>query len=266
MKTYLTRKIAFAAAAVLALGGTSGAEEVPIEPFFTTFDEFTQGEWYIADFKRKQPWFVTGWDFDQIHLTDDDQLELSLDTAPINSGKLLRGGKVQRHAYSHYGRYEVAMTAARGNGVISSFYTYTGPYFNDPWDEIDFEFLGRDTTKVWVTRFADGERLPGSWIDLGFDAADGHNLYTFDWTPEAIIWYVNGAEIFRVEAKDRTLPTTPGRILMSVWGGSEKQRQWSGVAPRNTSTKVAYDCVSYVPTGETGQQCSDLPAYNYSYE
>ena len=43
-------------------------------------------------------------------------------------------------AATGYGRYEVVMTAAKGNGIISSFFTYTGPYFGDPHDEIDFEF------------------------------------------------------------------------------------------------------------------------------
>ncbi len=263
MKTLLTRKIACLAAAVIALGATTGAEEIPDEPFFTTFDDFNQEEWYISDFKRKKPTFLTAWDFDQVHITDDYQLQLSLDPAPINSGKLFAGAEVQRRKYSHYGRYEVVMTAGRGEGVISAFFTYTGPYFNDPWDEIDFEFLGKDTTKVWVTRFADGERLPGKWLDLGFDSAEQAALYTFDWTPEALVWYVNGEEIFRVDAEDRTLPTTPGRIYLSIWGGGEEQKDWSGVAPRNSSTMASYDCISYVPMGETGKQCSDLPEFNY---
>src|SRR6056297_2922029 len=87
------------------------------------------------------------------------------------------GAEVQRSRRTHFGHYEVVMRAARGHGVISSFFTYTGPYFGDPHEEIDFEFLGRDPTKVWLNRFYDGEKLPGQWIELGFDASEAPHLY-----------------------------------------------------------------------------------------
>lgn len=262
MMTSLMKRTAFAAAAVIALGATTGAEEIPDEPFFTTFEDLNPEDWYVSNFARKKPSFLTAWVPEQVSL-ENGQLHLALDPAPINSGKVFSGAEIQRRDYSHYGRYEVVMQAGRGVGVISAFFTYTGPWFDDPWDEIDFEFLGKDTSKVWVTRFADGERLPGKWIDLGFDSAEETALYTFDWGPEALIWYVNGKEIFRVEAKDRTLPTTPGRIYLSIWGGGEDQKNWSGIAERDTSTVATYDCVSYVPMGKTGQNCSDLPEFQY---
>lgn len=263
MMTTMLKKTAAMAAAVMALGASTGAEEIPDDPFFTLFEDLDPAEWYISDFARKKPSFLTAWVRDQVHLTDDGQLQLSLDPAPEGDEKVFYGSEVQRKAYSHYGRYEVVMTAGRGEGVISAFFTYTGPWFDDPWDEIDFEFLGKDTTKVWVTRFADGERLPGQWLDLGFDSAEEPALYAFDWGPEALIWYVNDVEIMRVEAKDRPLPTTPGRIYVSLWGGGEDQKNWSGIAPHDTSTMATYDCISYVPMGETGQQCSDLPRFQY---
>lgn len=35
------------------------------------------------------------------------------------------------------------MKAIKNDGCVSSFFTYTGPYDGDSWDEIDFEVLGR---------------------------------------------------------------------------------------------------------------------------
>ena len=35
-----------------------------------------------------------------------------------------------------YGYYETSMKAIKNDGVISSFFTYTGPSDNNPWDEI----------------------------------------------------------------------------------------------------------------------------------
>jgi beta-glucanase (GH16 family) len=241
---------------------TSHAEELQPEAFYEPFDTFSEKDWYVSDFAIKKPAFTTAWKTDQVTHTSDGRLELSLDPAPINTGKRFFGAEVQRRAYTHYGRYEAIMTPAGGHGVISAFFTYTGPFFEDPHDEIDFEFLGRDTNKVWVTRFADGERLPGKWIDLGFDTTDGPRLYAFEWSPERIVWYVEGKEIMRVEADDRTLPTTPGRVYFSIWGGGEEQADWAGTAPRATNETVSFDCISYVPTGETGRQCSDEIATN----
>ena len=52
-----------------------------------------------------------------------------------------------------YGYYSVCMKAAKCPGLVSSFFTYT----NSPvWDEIDIEFLGKDTTKVQFNYYTNG--------------------------------------------------------------------------------------------------------------
>ena len=50
---------------------------------------------------------------------------------------------------------------------------YTGPSDDDPWDEIDFEFLGYDTTKVQLNYYTDGVGGHEYMLDLGFDAYEG---------------------------------------------------------------------------------------------
>ncbi|MFD2740017.1 family 16 glycosylhydrolase [Sulfitobacter aestuarii] len=227
------------------------------EPFYSELERLDEKVWFLGNFTMKNPAFRTAWKRQQIDRTDEGALRLSVAPAPEAAEKDFWGAEVQYKMRSHYGRYEVVMTAARGNGVISSFFTYTGPHFDDPHDEIDFEFLGRDTTKVWVTRFADGARLPGRWVDLPFDAADAPHLYAFEWLPDRIVWYVDNKEIFRVTEAQTTLPVTPGRIHMSIWGGGEAQRDWSGVASDDTRTAATYECVSYVPMGQKARQCSD---------
>lgn len=223
----------------------------------TEAEGFKQGDWFTSDFARKHAAFRTAWRRKQLQISDAGEIILRLSPADRNSDKDFFGGELQRTPYSHFGRYEVVMTAARGEGVISTFFTYAGPYFNEPHDEIDFEFLGKDTTKVWITRFADGQRLPGQWVELGFDAAEAPHLYAFEWTPERIVWYADGRELLRVEAADKPIPQTPGRVYINIWGGGEKQAKWSGVAPKQSHAIARYQCLSYVPTGGSGQQCSD---------
>lgn len=259
----LRNLLSILATALLALFPAVGiAEDTQPKAFYEPFDTFSQRDWYVSNFDIKKREFTTSWRTEQVTHTRDGRLELALDPAPINTGKRFLGAEVQRRDYTHYGRYEAIITPAAGYGVISAFFTYTGPYFDDPHDEIDFEFLGKDTSKVWVTRFADGERLPGKWIDLGFDSTDGPRLYAFEWSPDRIVWYVEGEEIMRVEAADRTLPTTPGRVYFSIWSGGDSQAEWAGTAPRETNAMIAFDCISYLPTGETGRQCSDDVAIN----
>lgn len=55
-----------------------------------------------------------------------------------------------------YGLYEVSMKPAKNTGIVSSFFTYTGPAHGTQWDEIDIEFLGKDTTKVQFNYFMNG--------------------------------------------------------------------------------------------------------------
>ena len=82
----------------------------------------------------------------------------------------------------HYGLYEVCMKPAKSDGIVSSFFTYTGPY-DEPktqWDEIDIEFLGKDTAKVQFNYYVDSKGGHEYLYDLGFDASEDFHVYAFD--------------------------------------------------------------------------------------
>ena len=72
-----------------------------------------------------------------------------------------------------YGYYETSMQAIKNDGVVSSFFTYTGPSEDNPWDEIDIEILGKDTTKVQLHYYTNGQGGHEYMYDLGFDASEG---------------------------------------------------------------------------------------------
>lgn len=246
---------------VAALAGCSAAippaVAAPEGAFISYMNDLTTNAWRISHFAIKRDGFRTAWRRDAVRRTPEGETILTLGPAPPEVGKPFYGAQVQRSRRTHYGHYEVEMRAARGEGVISSFYTYTGPFYGDHHDEIDFEFLGRDTTKVWVTRFAAGKRLPGQWVELGFDAADDYQIYAFTWAPDGIVWSVDGRELLRINADETAIPTVPGRIHLDIWAGAEEQANWSGTAPDDMHASAAYRCVSYRPLDVVAPMCSD---------
>ena len=57
------------------------------------------------------------------------------------SGDKYTGAEYRTKKYFGYGYYQVSMKPIKNDGVVSSFFTYTGPSDGTTWDEIDIEFL-----------------------------------------------------------------------------------------------------------------------------
>lgn len=130
------------------------------------------------------------------------------------------GAEYRSNETYSYGMYSVCMKAANGSGLISSFFVYTG----DPWDEIDIEFLGKDTTQVQFNYYTNGVGGHEYVYDLGFDAAEEFHEYAFLWEPDAITWYVDGVEVYTATVD---IPSHPAQIMMNVWNAKNADG-WTG--------------------------------------
>ena len=108
------------------------------------------------------------------------------------------------------------MKAARGSGIISSFFLYTGT----PHDEIDVEFLGKDTSKVQFNYFKNGVGGHEQLVNLGFDAASAFHDYTIEWRENSIKWYVDGVLVHSAVGDASTLPTSPTYVYLNLWNGT----------------------------------------------
>ena len=163
----------------------------------------------------------------------------------------------QQRGFYGYGRYEVVMRASGAQGVVSSFFVYTGEDVGDPHDEIDFEFVGRNPRRVHLNIFNDGKDDPAD-IDLWFDASAGEHLYAFEWRPDAVTWYVDGVKVRQVTkaASRNGLPSTTGKVMASIWAANRTSVDWVG-APRFERATAFYRCMSHVRLGASGKQCSD---------
>ncbi len=120
-----------------------------------------------------------------------------------------------------YGYYSVSMKAASCPGVISSFFTYTGW----PWDEIDIEFLGDDTTKVQFNYYTGGKGGHEYVYELGFDASEDFHEYGFDWQKDSITWYVDGRSVYKATVE---IPAADGHIMMNIWNVADSNADWAG--------------------------------------
>nr|WP_281248947.1 family 16 glycosylhydrolase [Bacillus alkalicellulosilyticus] len=160
-----------------------------------------------------------------------------------------KAGELRTNQFYQYGLFEVNMKPAKSTGTVSSFFTYTGPWDwdNDPWDEIDIEFLGKDTTRVQFNYFTNGVGNNEHYHDLGFDASESFNTYAFEWRPDSISWYVNGELVYTAT---ENIPQTPQKIMMNLWPGIGVDA-WTGVFDgEDTPVVTEYDWVRYTPLEE----------------
>ncbi len=253
---------------VVAAALSLPADDTQANGFVEHFDDAGYANrWYISNFNQELENFLTAWRSEMVSVvlpshqrTGQGALVLELGPSNSDEDKPYLGAEVQRDDNYHFGRYEVYMKAGRGEGIVSSFFTYTGAYFDNPHDEIDFEFLGRDTRRVWINTFAAGQKMPGEWIDLGFDAAAEPHLYRFDWRENSITWYVDGQEIYAINSDTHTIPKTPGKIFMNIWAGNPGQVAWLGTVHEGTTSSAEYLCVSYRPFVDLGLNCTDYIA------
>jgi hypothetical protein len=123
-----------------------------------------------------------------------------------------------------YGRFETTLKPARASGVITAFFLYRF----DPWQEIDAEFLGKDTTKILLNvyynpgeegdKYNYGFRGTPVVVDLGFDASQDFHRYAIEWEPEEIRWFVDDRLIHvRHAGRPTPIPHLPMRFHVNLW-------------------------------------------------
>lgn len=181
----------------------------------------TELEEYQSDVMEKANGWSNGnmfdctWREDNITF-EDGIMKMIIDSDGENVKPKWSGGEYRTRKFYHYGLYEVRMKPIKNDGVVSSFFTYTGPSDNNPWDEIDIEFLGKDTSKIQFNYFTDGIGGNEYIHTLGFDAVDDFHIYGFEWLPDSITWYVDGEIVYTAT---NNIPSVPSKLMMNVWPG-----------------------------------------------
>ncbi len=213
----------FASILPFALSGCSnrGGPTVDVKdaPAFIEgeYVDFSEGDTRVFDvsddYSNGNPFGCVWTRRNAVYTNDCFELSITKEEDTFYGGEQRSRGEEGRFLYGYFGCY---MKPAKVAGTVSTFFTYTGPYENCPHDEIDIEFLGKDTTSVQFNYFANGSHGNEYIYELGFDASEEYHQYGFYWGKNEIVWYVDLKPVYKAT---KGIPNTPGRIFQNCWCG-----------------------------------------------
>lgn len=242
-------------AAVLAVPHSAHAEDAHAQDmqsapsFVDNFSNFDRSRWYVSDGWSNGNHQNCIWSKDLVRLSDG-VLSLGFEKRKLKDREFACAELQTKQRYG-YGVYEARMKTDTGSGLNAAFFTYIGPQDKKPWDEIDFEVLTKDPSKVQVNSYIQGKPKNGKLVDVEGGADKGFNDYGFVWEKDRLRWYVNGKLVNEVTNPDE-LPTNPQKIFFSLWG-SDKLTNWMG-AFADPGRKVTMQ-VKRVAFTALGQPC-----------
>lgn len=149
----------------------------------------------------------------------------------------LRGVEIYSKASVHFGRWEIRMKAAATPGSISSFFTYYPNSYKDspyPWREIDIEVLGKDGTTFQsnlITGTSSSKLHSEALHTFAADLSRTFHTYTLDWTPDSVVWRLDGASVRKVTSSDQQrqvvdLRDSSQTYRMNLWASNAET--WAG--------------------------------------
>jgi beta-glucanase (GH16 family) len=106
---------------------------------------------------------------------------------------------IQTNFYFFFGRVDVTMKPAPGQGIVSSIVLES-----DDLDEIDWEFLGGVDNQVQTNFFGKGDTSAyDRMIQYGVDSAqEVYHTYSLDWTAERVQWIIDGTVVRELKYTD----------------------------------------------------------------
>ncbi|KJZ70881.1 hypothetical protein HIM_09746 [Hirsutella minnesotensis 3608] len=171
---------------------------------------------------------------DGLHALAGTTVKYDADKGAIFSvDKPLQGPTLRTDKYIFFGKVEVELQCAPTQGLITSIVLES-----DALDEIDWEWIGSQNSKVQTNYFRNGD-------DGTYDRGDTHAVanpsssfhkYGLEWTKEKMVWTIDG-QVVRTrtfaEAKGK-YPETPMRVRLGIWAVDEDQEEgrkiWAGGA------------------------------------
>lgn len=245
---------------LLSLSGCSNGGGATVNPkdapkfIEQEFVDFRKGQSSIFEitsgYSNGDPFGCTWTSDNAIYAKDAFELKITKDGDKWYGGEQRTAGSDGTFLYGYFGCY---MKPAKVEGTASTFFTYTGPSENNPHDEIDIEFLGKDTTKVQFNYFVDDSHGNEYIYDLGFDASEEYHQYGFYWGENEIVWYVDLKPVYKVADK---IPSHYCRIFQNFWCGEPSNLNimgWMGhIKESDVPATASYQKVTYADLNGIG--------------
>ncbi|MER9952345.1 family 16 glycosylhydrolase [Mesorhizobium sp. M0047] len=238
-----------------ALGGflvtPSYAQDIPTSPSFVDdFKSFDRARWYVSDGWNNGSHQNCTWSKRQVSLSDG-VLSLGFEKQQLKNREFACG-EVQTKQRFGYGTYEARMKTDTGSGLNAAFFSYIGPSDKQPWDEIDFEVLTKDTSKVQVNAYIAGKGKNEKLVDVPGGTESAFNDYAFVWHKDSLRWYVNG-QLVNTITDPAKLPTHAQKIFFSFWG-SDRMTGWMGAfTDPGRKLSLQIDRVAFTAQGDPCQ-------------
>lgn len=148
-----------------------------------------------------------------------------------------------------YGKFKVELRPSNVSGLITGIFLHR----NSPHQEIDIEFLGKDTTKMLINVFfnpgIEGSKLEYGYrgtpviVELGFDASEKYHMYEIHWEKDRIRWIVDGVVVYeRIMYLPTPIPYLPMEFNINLWHSRSEELsgklEYEKIPARTTIKKI----------------------------
>lgn len=164
--------------------------------------------------------------------------------ANAQDDKLYKGAELYTKGNTYlYGKIEVRMLAAKGSGILSSFYTFTDTAKDgsEIWEEVDLEIFGKSNAQTFQSNIVTD--TPGApnveeVFDTGIELSKNYHTYTIEWKPNSVTWKIDGVLVRELENGKAKELTDPMSFHFNIW--SSNSVNWVGPFDTNVVPVHAY--------------------------
>ncbi len=175
-------------------------------------------------------------------------VSLSL-TSANDPTKPFRGVEMRSRDTLVYGKVEASIRFAAGSAVVSSLVLIYTPWPPDDWNELDIEFLGKNTDSVQFNHMinippadpASGHLQFPQSVPLPFNPAADFHTFAIEWVPGEARFLVDGT-LMHTATEEMARMVLPQNILLTIWASDSAS--WAGPVDSTTApTSAEYDWI-----------------------
>ncbi|MDP3736598.1 MAG: family 16 glycosylhydrolase [Hyphomonadaceae bacterium] len=211
--------------------------------------------WYVSDGWSNGAWMENDWQSSQVKVTPEG-LRITLGKSAAGSETPFSSGEIQTQEKFRYGYFEIRMRTPHDPGMVIGAFTYAARDGSVRPNEIDIEITGRDTRRAELT-YHQNSKATHEIVALPFDSAEGFHTYAFDWRPDAVRWYVDGALVHEETGDNVGKLNRPQQFLVSLWS-SRQLKDWVGDLDASKAPWfLDVSCIAYAPEYAGKRLCAN---------